>query len=53
MLHVIELFELVPLFLRAIPSDGRYIHHSRSVLNESPSFDRNIKVGNIVQAKVN
>ena len=53
MLHVIELLKLISLFLRTIPSDGGYIHHSRSVLNEGPSFDGDIEVGNIVQAKVN
>ena len=48
----VELFELVPLGLAAVPADRADVQHTVPELDEGPAFDRDIKVGDVDQNEV-
>lgn len=49
---LVILFKIIPLVTSAVSPDRTYIDHTVAVLDKGATFDRNIKVGDIVEAEV-
>eukprot|EP00963_Diacronema_lutheri_P000513 scaffold26_cov397-Pavlova_lutheri.AAC.13 len=49
---LIELFKGIPLFLAAIPSDGRYVQHPIPELHEGSSLDGDVQICDVMKDEV-
>lgn len=51
-LYVIVFLKVVSLFLRAVPPNWTHVNHPCAILQKCSSFDGNIDIGQVLQAKV-